>query len=81
MPGCENQVSPIFSCRTPVLQLPYAGNVLILSYWKLPFEQLLKWNFIVFSFDCFDLSALDKLGHLPLSKGRLITALSRSAQS
>ena len=37
MPGCENQVSPIFSCRTPVLQLPYASNGLILSYWKLPF--------------------------------------------
>jgi len=29
--------SPNFSCRTPVRQLPYASNVLILSYWKLPY--------------------------------------------
>ena len=26
----------LFSCRTPVRQLPYVSNVLILSYWKSP---------------------------------------------
>ena len=32
IPGNENQVSPFY--RTPVRQLHYTGNVLILFYWK-----------------------------------------------
>ena len=36
IPGNENQVSPFY--RTPVRQLHYTGNVLILFYWKHPQE-------------------------------------------
>ena len=36
-------------CRTPVRQLPYVSNVLVLSYWKLPLAAPLLEHF---SFVC-----------------------------
>ena len=38
-----------FTCRTPVRQLPYFGNALILSYLKLPLELFCHALFILTS--------------------------------
>ncbi|MBR4400539.1 MAG: energy-coupled thiamine transporter ThiT [Synergistes sp.] len=54
-----------FSCRTPVRQLPYVSNVLILSYRRLPEGTLCI--ALSAAFSCFKLFTMPRGGSVSLS--------------